>query len=141
MSHGLIPAFRYDDAPAAIEFLCRAFGFERHAIYADPADPAIIHHAQLTLGKGMIMLSSAVPGEVADRYGFKTPAEADGITGSVYIVIDDVDAHHDRAAAAGATIITTPHDNDGYPGRSYNAKDPEGYDWDFGSYNPWIDVV
>ena len=55
----IIPGFRYVDAVGAIDFLCKAFGFERHAVYADDADPALIHHAQLTLGDGMVMLGSA----------------------------------------------------------------------------------
>ena len=133
----ITPALRYADAPAAIEFLCEAFGFERHAVYADPENPKIIHHAQLTLGNGMVMLSSAVPGEAQERYRLRTPAEAGGITACICVVIDDPDAHHAHAVARGAEIVTPPHDNEGYPGRSYNARDPEGYDWDFGTYDPW----
>lgn len=133
----LIPCLRYQDAPAAIEFLCKAFGFERHAVYFDDKNSGIVMHAQLLLGDSMIMLSSAVPGEAQQRYRFKTPAEAGGITMCVCAVIDDPDAHYARAKAAGADIVTEPHDNVGYPGRSYNARDPEGNDWDFGSYDPW----
>jgi uncharacterized glyoxalase superfamily protein PhnB len=133
----LTPCLRYADAPAAIEFLCRAFGFERHAVYFDPDDPSIVAHAQLVLGNGMIMLSSAVAGEAQERYRWKTPGEAGGITMCVCAVIDDPDAHFARAKAEGAEIVTEPHDNAGYPGRSYNARDPEGNDWDFGTYDPW----
>ncbi|MCB1578405.1 MAG: glyoxalase, partial [Xanthomonadales bacterium] len=53
----IIPALRYRDAPAAIEWLCKAFGFEKHGVYAD--DAGGIAHAQLTFGNGMIMLSTA----------------------------------------------------------------------------------
>ena len=137
----LIPCLRYADAPAAIDFLCAAFGFERHAVFANAADPHIIDHAQLRLGKSLVMLSSAIPGEASDRYRWRTPAEAGGITMCVCAVIDDPDAHHARAKAAGAEIVTEPHDNLGYPGRSYNARDPEGNDWDFGTYDPWVDTV
>ena len=52
----MIPAIRYLDAPAAIEWLCRAFGFEKHAVYEDSAGG--IAHAQLTFGSGMIMVGS-----------------------------------------------------------------------------------
>jgi uncharacterized glyoxalase superfamily protein PhnB len=133
----LIPCLRYADAPAAIEFLCTAFGFTRHAVYADDADPSLIHHAQLQLGDSLVMLSSARPGPATDLYRWKTPAEAGGVTGCVCCVIDDPDAHFARAKAAGADIVTEPHDNEGYPGRSYNVRDPEGNDWDFGTYDPW----
>ncbi len=133
----LIPCLRYENAPAAIEFLCRAFGFERHAVYANEHDPRIIDHAQLLLGDSMVMLGSAVAGEAQQRYRWKTPTEAGGITMCVCAVIDDVEAHYVRAKAAGAEIVSAPHDNIGYPGRSYNCRDPEGNDWDFGNYDPW----
>ena len=138
MHHALIPCLRYKDAPAAIAFLCDAFGFERHAVYADDADPSIIHHAQLTLDGNMIMLGSADNGsESAKLYNWKTPAEAGGITMCVCAVIDDPDAHAARATAAGARIIRGPYDNDGYPGRAYDALDTEGNVWNFGSYDPF----
>lgn len=133
----LFPCLRYADASAAIEFLCRAFGFERHAVFADEHDASIIVHAQLKLGDSMIMLSSAVTGEAQVRYRWRTPSEAGGITMCICAAIDDLDAHFATAASAGAEIVTPPHDNVGYPGRSYNARDPEGNDWDFGTYNPW----
>jgi uncharacterized glyoxalase superfamily protein PhnB len=133
----LIPCLRYADAPAAIEFLCTAFGFTRHAVYADDTDPSLIHHAQLQLGNSLVMLSSARPGPATDLYRWKTPAEAGGVTSCVCCVIDYPDAHFARAKAAGADIVTEPHDNEGYPGRSYNVRDPEGNDWDFGTYDPW----
>jgi uncharacterized glyoxalase superfamily protein PhnB len=133
----LIPCLRYEDAPAAIDFLCRAFGFERHVIYADPADPTIIHHAQLMLNGSMVMLSSARNDPGADIYRWRTPKQAGGVTVCVCAIIDDPDAHYARAKAEGADIVTEPHDNEGYPGRSYNVRDPEGNDWDFGTYDPW----
>lgn len=137
MRHALIPALRYADAPAAILFLCDAFGFVPHAIYADEEDQQQIHHAQLLLDGNMIMLGSASDDETAERYGWKTPAEAGGITMCVCAVIEDVDAHCERARAAGAEIVTEPHDNEGYPGRSYDVRDPEGHVWNFGSYDPF----
>ena len=135
----LIPCLRYRDAPAAIDFLCDAFGFERHAVYADPDDATIVHHAQLVLEGNMIMLSSALPGETQELYGWKTPAEAGGITMCVYAVVDDLDGHHAHASAAGAEIGRAPRDNEGYPGRGYDARDPEGNVWSFGSYDPFAD--
>ena len=135
--HALIPCLRYADAPAAIAFLCAAFGFERQAVYTDPDDPHVVHHAQLLLDGNMIMLGSARAGETEALYGWKTPAEAGAITMCVYAVIDDPDAHHARAAAAGATIVRAPSDNQGYPGRGYDARDIEGNVWSFGSYDPF----
>src|ERR1700735_1761171 len=136
----LTPALRYKDAPAAIAFLCRAFGFERHAVYSDPEIPGIVLHAQLTLGNGMIMLSSDLPGPIRERYNWKSPAEAGGITACICAVVADIDAHYAQAVASGAEIVTPLHNNEGYPGRSYNARDPEGHDWDFGTYDPWVET-
>lgn len=137
----LIPCLRYEDAPAAIDFLCRAFGFERHAVYADSEDPTFIHHAQLVLNGSMVMLSSARNDPEAAKYRWKTAKEAGGVTVCIAAIIADPDAHFARAKAEGADIVTEPHDNEGYPGRSYNARDPEGNGWDFGTYNPWVDVA
>lgn len=135
----VIPCLRYADAPAAIAFLCDAFGFARHAVYTDDKDSSIVHHAQLVLGDGMVMLSSDRPGGVKDLYSWKTPAEAGGVTACVCCFVEDADAHAARAKAAGARIIHGPYDNDGYPGRGYDALDTEGNVWNFGSYDAWAD--
>ncbi len=133
----LIPGLRYQNAPAAIDFLCNAFGFERHVVYADEANPAMIMHAQLTLGGSMIMLGSGRPDDTAKMYRLRTVAEAGGVTMTLYAVVPDPDAHAARARAAGAEIIGEPHDNQGYPGRAYEVRDTEGNVWSFGSYDPW----
>ncbi len=136
----IIPCLRYEDAPAAIDFLCRAFGFERHAVYADDKDPTIVRHAQLVDRGCMIMLSSVGRSDTewAEKSGMKTVAQAGGNTQAPYIVLDDVDAHAAGARAAGAEIIAEPADQD-YGGRVYSARDPEGYVWSFGSYDPWAE--
>lgn len=136
----LFPCLRYEDAPAAIDFLCDAFGFARHAVYADDQDPSVIHHAQLTLGPSMVMLSSVRPGEYVERYRLRTVEEAGGITSCIAAYVPDPDAHHDRARAAGAEIVGARRDNPGYPGRSYDVRDPGGYVWNFGSYDPWAPI-
>lgn len=134
----IIPCLWYRDAPAAIEFLCRAFGFERHAVHADNADPSIIAHAELVRDGQMIMLSSyGGDSEFKNKAKALHPGEAGGNTSTTYVVLNDVDGHADRARAAGAEIIMEPEDQD-YGGRSYAARDPEGYVWSFGSYDPWV---
>ena len=42
----IIPAIRYRNAKAMIEWLCQAFGFEKKAVYAGADD--IVMHAELT---------------------------------------------------------------------------------------------
>lgn len=137
MTHAkIIPCLRYADAPAAIDFLCAAFGFEKHSVYADDKDPSLIHHAQLVRGTSMIMLSSAIEGEWTAAAAMKTVAEVGGNTQTVYIIVEDADAHCTTARNAGARIIREPTDED-YGGRGYGALDPEGIAWGFGTYDPW----
>ena len=133
MPQTIIPTLRYRDAAAAIDWLCRAFGFAKHLVV--PMDDGSIAHAQLTLGDGMIMLGSAHD----DAFGKlqKPPADVGGVgTQSPYIIVADVDGHHARAVAAGARVVMPPEDKD-YGGRGYGCLDPEGHLWNFGSYDPW----
>jgi uncharacterized glyoxalase superfamily protein PhnB len=129
----VIPCLRYRDAPAAVEWLCQAFGFEKHLVV--PEEGNRIAHAQLTFGDGMIMLGSVRDNEL-DRL-MKQPDEIGGVgTQSTYIVTSDADAHYGRAKAAGAQIVMEIKDND-YGGRGYSCRDLDGHLWHFGSYNPW----
>jgi uncharacterized glyoxalase superfamily protein PhnB len=129
----VIPALRYRNAPAAIEWLCSVIGFSRHAVYE--GENGTIGHAELTLNGGMIMLGSAKDDEHSRR--FKSPDELDGIeTRGVYIVVFDVEAVHARAVAAGAAIIR-PLQETNYGSREFAVSDPEGHTWSVGTYDPW----
>jgi uncharacterized glyoxalase superfamily protein PhnB len=129
----IIPSLRYRDAPAAIDFLCEAFGFERHAVYEGPRNT--IAHAQLVLGSGMVMLGSASnEGEYSEWV--RPPSGTDSVTTQgIYVVVDDCDAHYARAKASGARILLEPRDEE-YGGRDYTCRDPEGHVWSFGTYDP-----
>jgi uncharacterized glyoxalase superfamily protein PhnB len=129
----VIPALRYRNAPAAIDWLCSVIGFERHAIYDGP--DGTIGHAELTLNGGMIMLGSAKD----DEFGrsFKSPDQIDGVeTRGAYIVVGDADGVHARAVAAGASIIRPLQDTP-YGSREFALRDPEGHSWSVGTYDPW----
>jgi uncharacterized glyoxalase superfamily protein PhnB len=131
----VIPALRYRNAPAAIEWFCQVFGFERHAVHEGPG--GTIGHAELSLNGGMIMLGSAREDEFGRR--FKLPDELDGMeTRSAYIVVADADADatHARAVAAGAPIIRPLQDTP-YGSREFAVRDPEGHSWSVGTYDPW----
>jgi uncharacterized glyoxalase superfamily protein PhnB len=133
--YGAIPTMVYKDANAAIEFLTTALGFEEFAVYRGENDN--VAHAQLKLGKAMIMLSSYSPSSPFGKM-ISTPKEANGMnTQSAYIIIDNVDKHYQNAKANGAKIVMDIKDED-YGGRGYSCKDPEGFIWNFGSYNPFI---
>lgn len=128
----IVPALRYRDAAAAIDWLCAAFGFEKHLVV--PGENGAIAHAQLTFGNGMIMLGSGHGGDYDDL--IVQPAAAGAVTQAPYIIVAEVDAHYERAKAAGAEIVMEIADQD-YGGRLYICRDPEGHIWNFGSYDPW----
>ena len=130
----IVPSLRYRDAPAAIDFLCEAFGFARHLVV--PGPEGTIRHAQLTLGDGMIMLGSAQNRDFGPLV--KTPREVGANTQSAYVIVPEIDDHYERAKAAGAEIVMDIEDMD-YGGRLYSAIDPEGNLWHFGSYDPWAE--
>lgn len=129
----VIPAFRYRDARAAIEWLCNVLGFTRHAVYEGSG--GVINHAGLALGGGMVMLGSMKGDEQGRR--FKAPGELGGAeTSSLYIVVPDADAVYARAQAAGATIVR-PLQQMEYGSREFAVSDPEGHTWSVGTYDPW----
>ena len=129
----VIPCLRYRNAPAAIEWLVRVFGFEKNLIVPD--DKGGIAHAQLRLGGGMVML-----GSVADtpfNHLMKQPDEIGGAeTQSAYLVVPDADAVHATVVAAGGKIVIAIKDED-YGGRGFSCLDLEGHLWNVGSYDPW----
>ena len=129
----VMPALRYRNAPAAIDWLCKVFGFARHAVHTMP--DGSVAHAELTLGGGMIMLGSARDDEYGR--GFKSPSELGGVeTRSSYLVMQDVDGVYARAQAAGAVVVR-PLKDTGYGSREFTVKDPEGHSWSVGTYDPW----
>jgi uncharacterized glyoxalase superfamily protein PhnB len=129
----IMPALRYTDAPAAIEWLCNVLGCMKHAVYAN--ENGTIAHAELALGGGMIMLGSAKDDEHGRR--FKSPHEVGGVeTCSVYVVVADADAVYAKAKAAGAEIIRELQNMD-YGSREFAVRDPEGHSWSVGTYDPW----
>lgn len=130
----IIPTLKYHDAVSAIEFLCTAFGFEKMLVV--PGDGGTIAHAQLSYGNGMIMLGSVGDTEFDELQ--KPPRDVGGVgTQSPYIIVADADAHYRHAVEAGAEIVQEIADQD-YGGRLYSCRDPEGYLWNFGTYDPWL---
>ena len=133
MKSSVIPGLKYRDAHAAIEWLCRVFGFEKHAVYDGPN--GTVGHAELTLEGGMIMLGSGsdnAPGRLQ-----KLPDEIGGfVTQGVYLVVANPDEVYGRVKAAGVEIVLEIEDKS-YGGRDFTCRDPEGHVWTVGSYNPW----
>ncbi len=136
MKTTLIPTLRYQDCVKAIEWLCATFGFEEHLVV--PNEIGGITHAQLVCGTAMIMLGDGHR-DADDPVGRlnKSPLQLDGCnTAGIYMIVEDVDAHYEKARTAGAEIVLDIVDQD-YGGREYTCKDLEGHLWSFGSYDPW----
>ncbi|WP_308012114.1 VOC family protein [Actinacidiphila acidipaludis] len=123
------PGLRYHDAQAALSLLRDTFGFTEVVRYEN--EDGSIAHAELAYGNGMVMLGS-VRDEPDTAYG---RARAQLGPASLYVVVQDVDAHHDRSVASGAAVLAPPADQD-YGSREYTVRDPEGNLWTFGTYVP-----
>ena len=130
----IFPFLRYQDAPAAFEWLSAVFGFEKQMIV--PGPKGTIAHAQLRYGGGVVMLGTVEE----DGLNLKSPAATGGTTQGIYVHVDDVNAHYEQAKAAGAEIVVALEETP-YGSREYVARDLEGHLWSFGSYAPDITDV
>ena len=130
----LIPSVRYRDAHAAIDWLERVFGFVRHAVYE--GTEGTVAHAEMRFGTGMIMLGSATnPGPLTRLYA--TPGEIGGrVTSPLYLVAADCAPMWERVKAAGAEVVMELKEME-YGGKAFSVRDPEGYLWSVGEYDPW----
>lgn len=127
----IYPRLAYRDERAALEFLVRAFGLvERREARMEHPDGML---AWLELGTGVIMIGRSGP----EHHGLTSPADAGAITAMVNVYVDDVDAHHRRAAAEGARIESEPEDMV-WGDRRYEAFDLEGHRWHFAQRRPSI---
>jgi uncharacterized glyoxalase superfamily protein PhnB len=102
----VVPVLAYADVVEATEWLCRAFGFRVRLRIGE-------HRAQLVYGEGAVIVTQ----------GDGHPAGH-----SVHVRVEDVDAHHERAASCGARIVSPPADYP-YGERQYTAEDPGGHRW------------
>jgi uncharacterized glyoxalase superfamily protein PhnB len=123
----IFPTLRYTDAKAAIRQLTEGLGFTELSVY-EAGDGSVLH-AELVQGNGAVMIGSKGRGGVFDT------AMKDAGPAGVYVVVDDVDAHHERAVEHGVEILMPPTDQD-YGSRDYTARDAEGNIWSFGTYAP-----
>jgi uncharacterized glyoxalase superfamily protein PhnB len=121
MATAIAPYLYYEDARAAVDWLCRAFGFEKVAVFE--GEDGRVEHAELRLGDGTVMLGQ--PGR-----DYRNPNHAGRGTAGVHVYVDDVDAHFEQARSAGAVIHTEPTDQP-YGDRRYDCDDLEGHNWFF----------
>lgn len=126
----IFPLLRYDDARKAIRDLGEAFGFVE--VFSVPPEGPFVRHAQLRLGTNIVMLGSVRPDD-----GVVSPRGRGFVTQALCVYVEDVDAHHARARAAGVEITSPPRDTD-FGAREYHARDFEGHPWTFGNYLPRV---
>jgi uncharacterized glyoxalase superfamily protein PhnB len=121
----ITPALSYVNPKAALDFLTRAFAFELEMLIEDANGN--LAHSQMRYGDGLIMVGT----EWSENH--KSPMSIGGkCTQSVHVhMTEDIDAHCERARAAGADIIAEP-ETQFYGDRTYRARDPEGHIWTFG---------
>ena len=119
----IIPYLTYADAPAAIEWLCRVFGFEE--VRRMPVGDGRIGHAALSFGGEQLMLAS-----VFEEAGTYSPRDLPGIHQQISVYVDDVDMHFAHVQAEGAEILAEPEDQF-WGARTYWVQDLEGHRWTF----------
>lgn len=130
----VVPMLSYEDVGRAGDWIVEAFGFEEVERYEDERT---VTHVTLRLGDGIVFLGNPGPEyrgprklaetcEAARRM-LETPYVVDG----VFVEVDDIDAHYERARAAGATILSELEGNPGIGQRQYRAEDIEGHRWMF----------
>jgi uncharacterized glyoxalase superfamily protein PhnB len=114
------PYLYYEDGVAAMDWLAKTFGL-RERMRTVNSDGSL-GHSEMEIGDGLIMMGSPP--------NHKNPDHLGQVTVGIYVHVDDVDAHHDRAKTAGARIQAPPADQ-AYGVRSYGALDCEGHQWWF----------
>jgi uncharacterized glyoxalase superfamily protein PhnB len=136
MSSTTVPILRYRNANQAIDWLCKAFGFE--VFLKVPGHGDRIEHARLALETNMVMLASfgrtgAIEGS------FKLPADVGGITQSFLMSVSDPDRIFRSAQGAGARMISEIADSP-FGGRLFTCADIESHVWTFCDGDPWEKV-
>ena len=121
----IVPALSYRDARAAFEWLQKAFGFEIEMLIEDDAGNLV--HSELRYADGVVMVGTEWTDEM------RSPASINRkCTQTVHMhMTENIDAHCERARAAGAEILQEPA-TQFYGDRTYRARDPEGHIWTFG---------
>ena len=117
----IIPVLVYADIRAAHDFLVDALGFTSARLHEEP--PGQVVHGEVRAEGRRIWLH-----RVSDEHGLDTPQSIGRAAGGIVVHVDDVDAHCERARAAGANITSEPRDQD-YGQREYAVRDPEGHSW------------
>ena len=118
------PYLLYEDVAAMLDWLAKAFGL-RESFRMNGPDGKV-SHAEMRLADGLVMMGCPGP-------DYRNPKRRGGVTQSLHVYVDDVDAHFRHAKAAGAKILAEPADQF-YGDRRYGVEDPEGHHWHFAQH-------
>ena len=121
----MYPYLSYRDAATALSFLQEVFGFTVSVRWDD--SDGTVQHAEATFGEGAVMMGTAEHPSA--------PLEGSSVGQGIYVYVEDVEAHFERAQAGGAGVVYPP-ENTPWGTRRYRVLDPEGYEWSFGNYRP-----
>jgi uncharacterized glyoxalase superfamily protein PhnB len=132
----LVPFLGYEDAAAAIDWLCTAFGATENAEARATDAAGTVMHAEVEIEGATIFLSTPAGyvGSLEHRASCEVEREMHDnpwVIDGLFVEVDDVDAHFARAVEAGATILREPEEP-GIGHRIYTAEDLEGHRWMFG---------
>lgn len=137
MAQRIVPMIAYEDAAAAIDWLTDAFGFREREGQRYTSEDGTVGHAELELDGEVVMLATPTREYESPRTHRETCEAArrwldnPWVIDGLFVEVDDLDAHHARAVAAGATVIRGPEEP-GVGYRIYTAEDCEGHRWMFG---------
>jgi len=120
------PYLYYQDVAAAIDWLAKAFGFEKRM--AMPGPGGTVMHAEMDIGEGVVML-----GPANAQQGSQSPRALGAVNQSLYVYVPDVAAHFARARAAGAAIVSEPVEMF-WGDKFYLVRDLEGHHWSFAQH-------
>ena len=126
----ITPYILYEDLENAIKWLSKAFGFKERLRM--PGPDGKIGHAEMTLDDGLVMMGC--PGT-----DYQSPKRHGHVCQLIYVYVDNVDAHFEKAKKAGASILTEPEDKE-YGDRIYSAEDLEGQHWFFSQHMHDVDL-
>ena len=129
----IIPMLSYEDGIAAMDWLCQVFGFSEKTRMVD--ENGILTHGEITLGDGIVMLSSPTPDYQSPKHHRQVCEDTAKYYSVPYIIngllvcVDDVKNHYQKSKENGAIILSDLED--GGPGLRYRVEDLEGHRWMF----------
>jgi uncharacterized glyoxalase superfamily protein PhnB len=129
----IIPMLSYEDGVAALEWLCKVFGFSEKTRMLDKNGR--LSHGEIVMGDAIIMLASPTPDYQSPKHHREICKDAAKWYRSPYIIngvlvyVDDARKHFEHAKEMGATILSELES--GFPGLRYRVEDLEGQRWMF----------